>query len=102
MAAVYSKQPSHKKALNPQRLLRDVTTLNSSPRQSEGMVLDRRTPRAFSLQGQQRLSAGAPLGWGKHLGGCTQGLMHAGTQHKVIAPWKPGLNPPMGLRETPE
>ena len=36
----------------------------SPPRQSEGLALEGRTPRSFSLEGQQGLSAGAPQGWG--------------------------------------
>ena len=59
------KKPSQQKILNLHRLHRDIPTQNNTPRQTEGLASSRRTPRRFSIEGQQGISAEAPQGWGK-------------------------------------
>ena len=62
---------------------------HSLPRQSEGLALTGRNPRAFSLEDQQGLSVqelyGAE-GRNSTLGGSTQGLTCTRTQHKAVPP----------------
>ena len=55
----------------------------------EGLAPEGKTPRAFSLQDQWDLSAGAPQDWGKQRlhswRAHTRSHMH-GTQHKAVPP----------------
>lgn len=87
MTDIYNKKTTFTtKILNLHRLHRDIPTQNNTPRQTEGLASSRRTPRRFSIEGQQGISAEVPQGWGKKdptLRGSTQGLMCPGTQHKA-------------------
>lgn len=108
MACIYAKNSPHaEKYQTHAGYSGPFPHKNSHPSQSEGLAAGGRTPRAFSFECQQGLSADALKGWG--LGGNrlhswrthTQGLMCTGTEHKTVPPWEPETDPRRVLGGSP-